>query len=140
MRFSPSGETLAILSTTTIDLFSKDMTPAATLKNSKRFHDFHFLEVPSKTEEGQTRELLLAACEEGYVRVFERVGGRMGDVGVKEQEDWREIGRLEGHTNRLVSLSSAFAFGLVSLPGLGQVLPSHPQLKRTSLRFLHRRS
>jgi len=112
IRFSPSGQTFAILSTTTIDLYTKDMSPILTLTNSKRFHDFHFLEIPTTTtvttegaepivSAGEPREMLFAAVEDGFTRVWERVGGRMGDLGVKE-EKWTELVRLGGHGNRLV--------------------------------------
>ncbi|KAL7417450.1 WD40-repeat-containing domain protein [Mrakia frigida] len=113
LRFSPSGQTFAVLSTTTIDLYTKDMSPILTLTNSKRFHDFHFLEIPSSTPvvEGEPtpepREMLFAAVEDGFTRVWERVGGRMGDLGVKE-EGWTELVRLGGHENRVKSLSPLY--------------------------------
>lgn len=105
IRFSPSGQSFAVLSTTTIDLYTKDMSPILTLTNTKRFHDFHFLEIPSTAvvAEGEDapepREMLFAAVEDGFTRVWERVGGRMGDLGVKE-EQWTELARLGGHGNR----------------------------------------
>lgn len=113
VRFSPSGQSFAILSTTTIDLYTKDMSPILTLTNAKRFHDFHFLEVPSATEGGEPREMIFAAVEDGFTRVWERVGGRMGDLGVKE-EGWTEIVRLGGHANRYVLSRSFFSHFVVA--------------------------
>ena len=83
------------------------MSPILTLTNAKRFHDFHFLEVPSATEGGEPREMIFAAVEDGFTRVWERVGGRMGDLGVKE-EGWPELARLGGHTNRVKSISALY--------------------------------
>lgn len=109
MRFSQSGSLFAVLCTNTIDLYNTDMSPLCTLTNPKRFHDFHFVTVPASTEGGEKRELLVAAVEEGYVRVYEfaMVKKEAAANGVEgwskaEKGEWTEIARLVGHKHRFV--------------------------------------
>lgn len=110
VRFSPAGAVFAILSTTTIDLYNTDMSPLTTLTNAKRFHDFHFVSLPAAADGQAGRELLVAAVEEGYTRVFECVkpeakevgeGGKEG-WGKTQQAEWTEVARLVGHSHRSV--------------------------------------
>lgn len=108
IRFSPSGDQFAILSTTTLDIYTKAMSLVQTVVNPKRFHDFEFVDVEG--EGGKTRELMVAAVEEGYVRVFERFERATKAEKAKEAEEeedtmedeWKEIARLGGHSNRFV--------------------------------------
>lgn len=89
-----------------------DMSPLTTLTNPKRFHDFHFVSVPAGEGEGAeaSRELLVAAVEEGFTRVYECVQEvREGDDGKEgwgkmQQGEWKEVGRLVGHTHRYALL------------------------------------